>query len=327
MYPIKSLRGISLQHAKLDRQGVQYDRWFTLVRVHDDGHLEPVEVVKYAACALFETEIIDEHVIVRYRIPEEPLFPPTPEQKTALKIPLHPDVSKSETVEVDLYKSKCHGYRMSESYNSWFSSCFGFKTVLVYIGDARRPVLGTMSPYVQSQQNRGWLSTITSYVNYLTGYGAQDPHALTFTSVAAFLIATEASVNELSGRLAEGVEMDVRKFRPNIVVDGEEAYDEEFWGEIVIAKGGPRFVLTGNCGRCLSITVDYDTGRQGTGELGSVWKKMMKDRRVDKGNKWAPIFGRYGFLVDETATIQLGDQVAVTKRLGERCVWDWPRYK
>lgn len=305
---------------------MRYDRRFTLVKVHDDGHLEPVEVVKYPACALFETEIIGENIVVRYRIPEEPLFPPTPEQKTPLEIPLNPDVSKSHTVEVDLYKSKGQGYRMPESYNSWFSSCFGFETVLVYIGDARRPVLGTMSPFTRSQQNRGWLSSI---VSYLTGWdGGQDPHYLTFTSVAAYLIATEASVNELSSRLAEGVDMDVRKFRPNIVIDGEGAYEEEFWEEIVVeGGGGPRFVLTGNCGRCLSITVDYETGRQGTGEMGSIWKKMMKDRRVDKGNKWAPIFGRYGFLVDEEADIAVGNEVTVTKRLGDRCVWDWPRYK
>lgn len=316
---------MSLKHANLDRQGVQYDRRFMLLKVHDDGHHEPIEVVRFPECALFIPEIVDGNIVVRYQVPEEPLFPPTPEQKTALEIPLDPEVSDLEIVEVDLYESKCPGYCMPEAYSSWFDSCFGFKTILVYIGDARRPVLGTMSPFGQTQQNRGWLSSMSSY---LTGSGyKEDPHWLTFTCVAAFLITTEASVNDVSNRLPPGEKMDMRKFRPNIVVDGEGAYDEDFWGEIVIDGGGPRFVLTGNCGRCVSINVDYKTGRRGKGESGSVLKKLMKDRRVDLGNKWSPIFGRYGFLVDEEAVIRVGDEVAVSKRLSERCVWDWPPSK
>lgn len=305
---------------------MHHDRRYTLVRIHDDGHFEPLEVVNHPALGLFQTEIVDQDIVVTYQIPEEPLFPPTPEQKKALKVPLEPDpvMLENGTVEVELYKSKCQGYRMPEEYNSWFSSCLGFETVLAHIGDAKRPVLGTLSPFTRSQQNRGWLSSMASY---LTGYGAQDPHWLTFTSVAAYLITTEASVKDVSSRLPDGAEMDVCKFRPNIVLDGEGAYDEEFWGEIAVGTGGPRFVLTGNCGRCISINVDYETGRRDTGPGGNVWKTMMKDRRVDKGNKWAPVFGRYGWLAEEEAEIEVGDEVTVTKRTQEREVWDWPSWK
>lgn len=294
-----------------------------LLKVHDDGQLEPVELVRIPSCGLFIQDIVDGKIVVRYEIPEEPLFPPTPEQKTSLEIPLEPDVSSSETVEVDLYKSKGLGYCMPEEYSAWFSSCFGFETILVYVGNAKRPVLGTMSPHTQAKQSQGWLSSMASYV---TGRGSEDPHWLTFTCVAAFLIATEASVNDVSERLPEGEEMDVRKFRPNLVVDGEGPFDEDFWGEIAVG-GGARFVLTGNCGRCVSINVDYKTGRRGTGESGKVLGKLMRDRRVDQGNKWAPVFGRYGFLTEDEAEIRVGDEVEVTKRLEQRCVWDWPPYK
>lgn len=290
-----------------------------LLKVHDDGHLEPIEIVKFPSCALFDQEIVGDKLLVRYNIPEEPLFPPTPEQKTTLEIPLEPDTSGLERVEVNLYDSTCMGYRMLEHYSSWFSACLGFESILVYVGDGRRPVLGTMSPHSQKQQSRGWLSSMASYV---TGSNEEDPHALTFTCVAAYLITTEASVKEVSSRLPPGEEMDMRKFRPNIVIDGEGVFDEDFWGEIEIGKG-PRFVMTGNCGRCRSINIDYGTGRPGTGETGSVLKKLMKDRRVDKGNKWAPVFGRYGFLLDEEAEVHVGDEVNVTERLEERRVWDW----
>ena len=94
-----------------------------LLRVHDDGHHEPVEVVRYNACALFVPEIRDGKIVVKYQIPEEPLSPSTQAQKTPLKIPLEPETSGLETVEVDLYKSQTTGYRMPEEHNSWFSSC------------------------------------------------------------------------------------------------------------------------------------------------------------------------------------------------------------
>lgn len=336
VYPIKTLQGIPLQQATLTRQGVLYDRRYMLMKIHDDGHLEPVEVVRFPECALFTPEMVDDKIVVRYQIPEQPIIPPTPEQKTALEIPLEPDVSGLDRVEVDLYKSKCKGYRMPEEpYNSWFSACFGFKTILVYVGDGRRAVLGTMSPHVRhqqhQQQNRGWLSSMTNYITSSVASEEEDPHWLTFTCVASYLILTEASVKDVSSRLPPGETMDLRKFRPNIVVDGEGAYDEDFWGELAVEEDAgeetPRFVLTGNCGRCVSINVDYKTGRPGTGESGAVLKKLMKDRRVDLGNKYSPVFGRYGFLLNEQAEIGVGDKVRVTSRLQDRAVWDWPPHK
>lgn len=295
-----------------------------LLKVHDDGHHEAIELVRFPDAVLFHTQIVDDNIVVRYQIPEEPLFPPTPEQKTTLTIPLKPDTSGLGLVEVDLYKSKCLGYRMPEAYSSWFSSCFGYETILVYVGDAKRPVLGTMSPHAKKQQqSSGWLSSMWSYIT-----GSEDPHYLTFTCVAAYLITTEVSLKDVSSRMPEGEELDMTRFRPNVVVDGEEPYDEEFWGEIAVnMPDGPRFALTGNCGRCLSIDADYKTGRWAKGESGMVLKKLMLDRRVDKGNKWSPVFGRFSFLENEKGEIQVGDDVMVTKRLEERCVWDWPKFK
>ena len=76
----------------------------------------------------------------------------------------------------------------------------------------------------------------------------------------------------------------------NIVVDGDVAWDEDFWTELQVHSGdkqaaaAPRLALTANCGRCRSINIDYDTGRVGEGEAGTLLKKLMKDRRVDAGN-------------------------------------------
>lgn len=50
----------------------------------------------------------------------------------------------------------------------------------------------------------------------------------------------------------------------------------------------------------------------------------MKDRRVDKGAKWSPVFGRYAFLAGGGFKLSVGDQVEVTGRLEDRSIWDWP---
>lgn len=144
-----------------------------------------------------------------------------------------------------------------------------------------------------------------------------------FSDCAPFLVISETSVDNVSARLPEGEEMDRTKFRPNIVVSGaESAFEEDFWTELAVGPRRSRLLLTGNCVRCQSLNVDYETGKIGTGESGSILKKLAKDRRVDRGAKFSPVFGRYSFL-DRIAAgeqIRVGDEVQVVRRGKERTV-------
>ena len=44
-------------------------------------------------------------------------------------------------------------------------------------------------------------------------------------------------------------------------------------------------------------------------------KFLSSDRRVDKGAKWTPVFGRYSFLPTESEgdEIRVGDEVVVSR--------------
>jgi uncharacterized protein YcbX len=210
---------------------------------------------------------------------------------------------------------------MGGRFDSWFSACFGYEVILVYIGDGRRPVLGsTLLPQPVEPPQRSWLSGIASY---LTSTTQQDATWLTFTDVAPLMVTTEASLQNVRARLSDSQAVEMYKFRPNIVLDGEDEWAEDFWAELTV-HGQHRLLLTGNCLRCTSLNVDYDTGRPAAGEVGTVLKKLMKDRRVDKGNKWSPVFGRYAFLAGDGFEVSVDDQVEVTRRLKDRTVWDWP---
>ncbi|CAI6078199.1 unnamed protein product [Clonostachys chloroleuca] len=128
---------------------------------------------------------------------------------------------------------------------------------------------------------------------------------------------TKAYDMDVSSRLADQ-DMDMTKFRPSIVVSGaEKTYEEDFWHEIQI--GDIKIVLAQNCGRCKSINVDYETGAPGKGEVGMIMARTSKDRPVDKGNKWHPVFGRYGFLAPGNPglgkRLAIGDEVILSSEV------------
>lgn len=306
------------------------------------GYLQNMTITHFPAMALFQQEL---HSIGKDDPSQGSIGvtyqPPDGGEKSRLDIPLVPDTKGLEIIDIDLHQSPTKAYNMSSPYNDWFSRCFGYETMLVYIGPHTRPVLGNLSPNTlpkgESQAN-SWLSSITNHIPTMKTLQQKTTDVIKFTDVAAYLVVTEESLKDVSSRLPDGEEMDITKFRPNIVLSGlPAAYDEDFWGGIALkhkADEGERdsvkdvqFILTQNCARCVSINIDYTTGKQGKGETGAVFKKLMKDRRVDKGTKYSPIFGRYGFLksgMPVISTITVGDKVRVTKRNIERTTFGKP---
>lgn len=256
-------------------------------------------------------------------------YTPQDGETKSLEIPLEPELGSLERVDVSLHQSPAKAYKMEERVNAWFSTCFGYDVMLVYLGPNRRPVLGNLSPNVAQNQSAGitsWLAGATPGLpNIMGGKKKEEEDGITFADLAAYLVVTEESLQNVSSRFSDGTEMDVTKFRPNIVLSGsKEAFEEDYWGGITInsSSGPTEIVLTQNCARCVSINIDYSTGKAATGEAGNALKKLMKDRRVDKGNKWSPIFGRYGFLKPtkegDGRKIAVGCEVDVSKVNGER---------
>lgn len=306
-YPIKALRGIRLQEARLGPQGVEHDRRFMLCRVDDgdgEARLRNVTLAANPHCALFAQELAGPDILVRYLAPDPPVVPPDPDPASVLRVPLRPDVAGLAKARVNLHQSLVDAHRMGAPYDDWFTARFGFPTVLVFIGDERRPIPGTFAPVPDPCRGPApWLA---------------------FSDLSPFLFTSTQSLGNVSARLSGGA-MDMAKFRPNIVVDGEAEYDEDYWVDLSV-RGEPAFTLTDMCCRCSSINVDYDTGRLAQGDHGIVLKKLMADRRVDLGYKYGPVFGKYGSLVPgrDSLTLRVGDPVTVESRSLERPVSDWP---
>jgi uncharacterized protein YcbX len=322
-YPIKSLRGTSLDSFIPTYQGFQYDRRFMLL---EGSKMENMHVSKYTDMCLFTTSIIfpTENetglIIVEYHAPGS-------EKPKRTEVPLLPDVEELglEEIKVNMHSSPTVAYNMGKQYNNWFSECFGYEVVLAYIGNNRREILGNMPPSKAlasaKPQTKSWMSTITSNLPLFgSSMSPGVDEGISFADCAPYLVISEKSWENAQRRLPEGEELDISKFRPNIVVSGaDEEFEEDYWGELEIGNG-IKLVLTQNCARCNSLNVDYKTGKVGTGESGKILKKLQSNRRVDPGAKYSPIFGRYGFLdkVDGHTTISVGDEVLVTRRNEER---------
>ncbi|KAH7466385.1 hypothetical protein H9L39_15177 [Fusarium oxysporum f. sp. albedinis] len=320
VYPVKGIRGTSLTKARLGPYGFEGDRTFSLQKVNRDENsnlsYETMLIGYHLKLALFSASVDYEKGQVTVRWTGD-------KADDSVDFPLKPAVEGRKTIETSLHTSKAKAYDMGDELSQWFSDRLGDEVRLVYIGNESRAVLGSLAPHSSDALKK---ASFTERIKNILPPLSHPPERLAFNDLAHYLVVTEESNNEVSSRLDEGCSMDITKFRPNIVVRGaSKAFAEDFWGELTFA-GGIRMPLTANCYRCQSITVDYNTGKTATDDRGTVWKKLNKDRRVDKGAKWSPVFGRYGFCYGEATSksLTVGQRVGVTRINTQRTTFDWP---
>jgi uncharacterized protein YcbX len=239
-----------------------------------------------------------------------------------IRIPLRPDVQSLSQIHLDLHGSATDAYDMGPEISTWFSKYMDFETHLVYIGTHSRVVLGSGAPNGTMAQAK--CSPYTAPLRkFLPSILTPQPETITFQDIGQYLVVTRESNAEVSSRLDGNTDMDISKFRANIIVSGSPApYDEDFWSRIVF-PGDVQMDFGGTCWRCQAITVDYETGKKAEGEQGLVWKKLAKDRRVDKGWKYGPVFGKYSYTArkDYGKVVREGDIGILTKRVKERPVF------
>ena len=95
------------------------------------------------------------------------------------------------------------------------------------------------------------------------GHGAEQAASTEFADGYAILVLSEASLGELNGRLEKPVPMN--RFRPNIVLAGVDAHDEDHFR--ALEADGVELRLVKPCIRCQITLTDQDTGEVGTEPL------------------------------------------------------------
>ncbi len=155
----------------------------------------------------------------------------------------------------------------------------------------------------------GWLSRFLGVESRLvalikTTNRAVDPDYAKAKQIVSFadgfpsLVVSEASLTEFNRHLDSPVDM--RRFRPNIVIAGCDPYAEDRWKAIKI--NGIVFELVKPCSRCIMPSINPDTAAK---EM-AVNDALMKTRRRERKT----YFGQNA-LHNGIGTITVGDAVQI----------------
>jgi uncharacterized protein YcbX len=112
-----------------------------------------------------------------------------------------------------------------------------------------------------------------------------------------------------------GEALPVARFRPSVVIDGTEPWEEDRWRRVRI--GELTFKAVKLCGRCVVTTTDQEVGeRRGAEPLRTLQKRRRFDKKAAFGVNLIPERPD-GVTGDALGTLRLGDEVTVLTR-GDR---------
>tara|TARA_R110001592_G_scaffold171325_1_gene409604 strand:- start:4684 stop:5514 length:831 start_codon:yes stop_codon:yes gene_type:complete len=216
-YPVKSLKGISLESAEIDEFGIRYDRRFMLID--------------------------DKHKFVTQRT--HPLLS---------QLSVTTSLSSSNDLNTINIHSKSFGI-LSFNMNQ-FSLDADITNVVVWGDSVEAVVLKNKETQCLSEflglNVRIVYMPASSFRQIDRQYYSEDKR-VSFADGYPFLLTSEASLKDLNARLDQAVPMS--RFRPNIVVSGGmSAYAEDNWKRLVI--GDISFEMVKPCSRCVMTTID-----------------------------------------------------------------------
>ncbi|WP_185229848.1 MOSC domain-containing protein [Acetobacter aceti] len=180
--------------------------------------------------------------------------------------PAHP-------VMVTVWKDTVQALDAGDEAAQWLSDAIGLPCRLIYM------------PHPEHDRRRQWQDL--AFTN-------------SFSDGFPILVTTLASLDDLNSRLAAPVPMD--RFRPNLVVSGAEAWEEDRWAKIRI--GGAELSLVKPCSRCVMTTVDQDTG------VIPDRKEPLATLALFRKQEGGVMFGQNA-LVEQTGTVSVGDEVEI----------------
>lgn len=218
IYPIKSTAGISLDESVIEKIGLVQDRRRAVVSIEKNRIITARENQKLFG---IHTQILEHELVLT-------------SPSSSLQLPLVP--TGSDMVHVKLWAEENHpGIRYTKEVDNWFSEQLGEDCFLIFMG---------------GNCHREFPKGMAS------GYEGLPGDTVSYADDYPLLVASEASLADLNSHLETPVTM--KHFRPNIVLRGCEAFEEDTWTRFRI--GECEFELAQQCPRCVMTTIDPETG-------------------------------------------------------------------
>ena len=246
VYPIKSCGGVVLQEGLLVETGLEFDRAWMVV----DEHGEMLTQRELPRMALIQPSFKGGELMLR--------------APGMLALHLRLDTVEAAT-RVRVWNDVVKAYDMGPLAAQWFTDFLGPQ-------GAKKLRLARFDPEEKRLSDPQWAGDIAAENAFADGY--------------PLLVANTASLADLNTRLeAKGltpVTMD--RFRPNLVLSGLQAFDEDHLHEIVIntEQGEVRLRLVKPCTRCTIPNVDPLTAAT-SHEPGDTLAGFRADPRINGG--------------------------------------------
>lgn len=271
-YPVKSCAGISVREATLTKAGLSvdavYDREWMVVDL--EGRF--LSQREYPRMALISPRL--KRDTLELRAPG----------MLRLEVPLGlPDPDDERIMNVTVWDDTVLAYDCDETTATWFSHAVGTPCRLVRFHAS-----------AQRSASAKW-----------TG-GAEAPTL--FSDGYPLLLVGSASLADLNAKLvAAGREaIPMNRFRPNLVIDGIEAFEEDFADSFAI--GEARLKPVKPCPRCPIPSVDQATGVPGPDPL-----DILRSYRTKPAMDDAICFGMNSIVTEGDGTrLQVGQPVTMT---------------
>lgn len=209
--------------------------------------------------------------LVESEISEDALTLRAPGQ-TELRVPLQPE---GQTQSARVWKDSISALDQGDAAGAWLSDAVGFPARLLRI-----------SPVLDRQAAASFAGPTPAPVSFADGF--------------PILVCNVASLAQLNSRMPEPVPME--RFRPNIVLEGLEPFEEDRISTLVFGSVTLRLVKP--CTRCVITSTDQRTGQLSTNPL-----PVLRAFRFDKA--------LMGVTFGENAVIARG--VGEVLRRGDTC--------
>ena len=184
-----------------------------------------------------------------------------------------------ETISIKLFRNTVLGHLFKKEANELISDFLQGQCRFVYVGNSFRPLL----------KSRGGIDGDT------TAYADSSPVHLINLKTLQYL---NTSLKE---------KVTTRHFRPNIVVDGNAAFEEDSWA--IIEINGIRFRLQEKTQRCIFTTIDPNTF-----EKNKELQPLSSIAATRAKSSQRPTFG-IGLVPSENGIIAIGDKIKIIKTL------------
>ena len=223
IYPVKSLKGITLDSVQTGQRGLEFDREWMIT----DNAYNFISQREIESMTTIETAIDASSLIL------------SSSQNRALKVPL--ESKRINKVKVMVWDDYCDAYDEGDEASSWLTDALG-----THKGSSLRLVRF-------DQKDKRLVPK-----KYLNGVHAESA----FSDQFPYLITSWESLSKLNNGLLENnsKKVSMNRFRPNIVIKGLSDIEKMTSFNLTCEKGDYQFGLRKPCKRCKITTINQETG-------------------------------------------------------------------